>query len=183
MAIRILFARHGKTNTNADGIIAGRYQAQLTDEGAMQAEELGKALRGIPIHAAYVSPLDRAQDTLHIAFPDPFFPIIVEPLIIERDFGSLEGRKNDGDYFGAWRTQRQNEMDGETIADVTERWRQFVEKLRAEYAGKDVIILVVAHGGLGCVARAFFEGEPADGNYLSVAPIPNGRYAEWTIQA
>jgi len=181
MSIKILFARHGKTNTNSEGVIAGRYQAQLTDEGAMQAEELGKALQGIPIHAAYVSPLDRAQDTLRIAFPDPFFPIITEPLIIERDFGSLEGRKNDGDYFGAWRTQRQDEMDGETIADVMARWREFVDKLRVKYADKDVVILVVAHGGLGCVARAFFEGEPADGNYLAIPPIPNGGYAEWIV--
>ena len=179
--IRVLFARHGQTDTNARGVIAGRFQAQLTVKGATQAMQLGEAFKGVHIDAAYVSPLARAGETFHLAFPNPSFPVYNEPLVIERDFGQLEQQKNDGDYFGAWRIEHQSEMTGETIQDVANRWAAFIEKLKKEYAGKDVTILVVAHGGLGCVARAYFEGEPESGNYLEVAPIPNGGYAEWIV--
>lgn len=181
--IKLLFARHGQTDTNAAKIIAGRFQAQLTEKGIEQAKLLGQALHDVKIDAAYISPLDRAQQTFKTAFPHPYFPAYTEQLIIERDFGSLEQKKNDGDYFGAWRIQRQDEFDGESIYDVAKRWGDFIDKLKEEYADRDATILVVAHGGLGCVARAYFEGEPADGNYLEVPPVPNGGYATWTFES
>lgn len=31
------------------------------------------------------------------------------------------------------------------------------------------------------VARAYFEGAPASGNYLEIPPIPNGNFAEWEL--
>ena len=179
--MRVLFARHGKTNTNLEKVIAGHLQAQLTPEGIEQAKQLGEALKNVKIDAAYISPLDRAQQTFHTAFPSPSFPFYTESLLIERNFGSLEGKKNDGDYYGWWRTQHQDEVDGETIQDVAIRWGDFIDKLKATYGDADVTILVVAHAGLGCVARAYFEGEPASGNYLEVEPIKNGGYAEWGI--
>lgn len=185
MKITVIFSRHGQTDLNKDGKIAGSYEAMLTEKGIQQAKELGENLKDVKITAAFVSPLKRAIDTFNNAFPNPNFPFEIDDLLAERNFGSLEGRKNDEnhDYYGAWRIEYQSKMDGETIADVAKRWDDFIEKIKKAYAQntEDVTILVVAHGGLGCVARAYFEGEPADGNYLSIPPIPNGSYAKWTI--
>lgn len=180
--MQIIFTRHGETNTNVDKVIAGHMQAVLTEKGIAQAKKLGEQLRDFRITAAYVSPLVRAQDTFTNAFPNPNFPVYTEELVIERNFGPLEGKKNSQEdpYYGAWQVSRQSEMNGEKIADVADRWGRFIEKIKSEYSDESTI-LVVAHGGLGCVARAYFEGLPDNGDYLSVPPIPNGGYAIWNI--
>ena len=64
MSLRILLVRHGLSSFNLEHRIQGRDDlSSLTDQGVKQALATGEALRGVPIDAAYSSPLRRAHDT------------------------------------------------------------------------------------------------------------------------
>jgi hypothetical protein len=65
---RWLLLRHGQTNFNADGRVQGSSdQARLSEEGRRQAQEVGQFLKTFDIDRIFVSPLSRAQETLHEA--------------------------------------------------------------------------------------------------------------------
>ncbi|MDF2141740.1 histidine phosphatase family protein [Paenirhodobacter sp. CAU 1674] len=81
--------RHGQTDANRDGLIAGRIEAQLTEAGRAAA----RALAGRPWPAAialFISPQARARETALLAFPGRM-PVILGGLR-ERDWGQFEGR-------------------------------------------------------------------------------------------
>ena len=64
MSLRILLVRHGLSSFNIEHRIQGRDDlSSLTEEGVKQALATGEALRDLSIHAAYSSPLRRANDT------------------------------------------------------------------------------------------------------------------------
>ena len=64
MTLRLILIRHGLSSFNRDNRIQGRSDlSTLTKEGFNQANQAGKALKDIRIHAAYSSPLQRAVDT------------------------------------------------------------------------------------------------------------------------
>lgn len=84
----ICLIRHGQTTANRDSIIAGRLDVSLTDLGRQQA----RALRGHPWPGAialFSSPLERAQQTCQLGFPDQEFHC--HPGLRERDWGQFEG--------------------------------------------------------------------------------------------
>jgi broad specificity phosphatase PhoE len=59
----IVFARHGQTAPNRDGLVLGRADPELTEEGHRQAALLAAALAGEPVTAILTSPLLRARQT------------------------------------------------------------------------------------------------------------------------
>ena len=64
LATRVILVRHGETSFNAEGRVQGHVdQSSLTEKGITDAQQVGSALRGIPIDAIYVSPLKRARQT------------------------------------------------------------------------------------------------------------------------
>jgi len=67
MAIMLLL-RHGRTQANADGILAGWTPGLgLDDTGQEQAQRVSTRLAGVPIVGAIASPLQRCQETARIA--------------------------------------------------------------------------------------------------------------------
>jgi probable phosphoglycerate mutase len=80
--------RHGQTDANRDGVIAGRTEAQLTETGRAAARRL--AQWRWPAMALFVSPQARARETAALAFPEA--PARVIAGLRERDWGRLEGR-------------------------------------------------------------------------------------------
>lgn len=62
--------RHGETAGNAAGLFRGDKDFPLNADGKLDAKNLGKFFRDIPLSAVYSSPRMRAQDTAHeIAAP------------------------------------------------------------------------------------------------------------------
>ncbi|OLT15910.1 phosphoglycerate mutase [Serinicoccus sp. CUA-874] len=63
MAICVL-VRHGRTQANADGVLAGWSPGLgLDDTGAQQARRVGERLAATPLAAVVASPLQRCQET------------------------------------------------------------------------------------------------------------------------
>ncbi len=94
MAIMLLL-RHGRTQANADGILAGWTPGLgLDDKGREQAQRVSTRLVGVPIVGAMVSPLQRCQETARIALSRLQSPpeVTTEDNIGECRYGSWTGR-------------------------------------------------------------------------------------------
>lgn len=94
MAIMLLL-RHGRTQANADGILAGWTPGLgLDDKGREQAQRVSTRLVAVPIVRALVSPLQRCQETAQIALSRLQTPpeITTDDHIGECRYGSWTGR-------------------------------------------------------------------------------------------
>jgi broad specificity phosphatase PhoE len=144
---RLYFMRHGLSVLNMRGIRAGHIETPLTDEGREQARQAGIAAKHYGIDTIVSSPLSRAHDTAKIVAHEIGIPpadIHVNGLLIERDFGALDGKPYDPDV----------DLDG--IADVESfdeaRTRAALALEWIESLG-GTNVLVVSHGGLGRAMR------------------------------
>lgn len=81
--------RHGETDANRNGIIAGRTEVHLTETGRRAAAALAGRSFGRPI-MLFTSPQARARDTALLAFP-ALSAYVVDGLR-ERDWGIYEGQ-------------------------------------------------------------------------------------------
>ncbi|MGC5563243.1 histidine phosphatase family protein [Streptomyces sp. FR-108] len=147
MAPRILLARHGQTQWSLSGKHTGRSDIPLLDEGRRGAKLLGERLHrapldGLPAAEVLTSPLARARETCEIAgFGDRATPW---DALMEWDYGAYEGLTPDEIRADRpdWLIWRDGVPGGETLAEVSARGDEVVERVRA--GERDV--LVFAHG-------------------------------------
>lgn len=172
--VRLVLVRHGETNSNIKRLIQGKTETPLSSGGKRQALEVARALSGRTLDAIFTSPLSRARETAEeiarFQKKKRGGPI-VEPLLVERDFGKFEGKPL-SDWIG-WSKKRgedylEKSHGGESQRQVEERALSFLRKRIPRYEGKTVCI--VSHGNflktLVCavlgikptVGRAFFPG-------------------------
>ena len=133
--ITLYLARHGQTEENIARIFQGHMPGTLTVEGIAQAEALCDTLRNISLDAVVSSDLKRCVDTV---------------LLREIDWGSWTGlaiKEVDLQHFPA---------DVETEAMLYERAGRFVDYLKEQYDGKQV--LAVGHGLINRAVQAHIQG-------------------------
>ena len=140
----IVFARHGQTAPNRDGLVLGRADPELTEEGHRQAELLAAALRGEPVAAILSSPLLRARQTAEPIGEACGVPVGVDERLIEIDWGAWEGRatgslaKSDVDR---WKAEDGTAPEGESLDSLSSR----VESFCQEQLGQDGLVVAVSH--------------------------------------
>ncbi|MFD0306459.1 histidine phosphatase family protein [Streptomyces sp. NPDC127119] len=147
MAPRILLARHGQTQWSLSGKHTGRTDIPLLDEGRRGAKLLGERLHRPPLDGlsgveVLTSPLVRARETCEIAgFGGRATPW---DALMEWDYGAYEGLTPDEIRADRpdWLIWRDGVPGGETLAEVSARADEVVERVRA--GERDV--LVFAHG-------------------------------------
>jgi len=152
--VKLLLARHGQTEWNADRRFQGHTDVALSDRGRAQAHALGRALRGHRISAAYVSPMQRAVETAHIALADAGIPYTPIEELRELSLGDWEGctvdeiRQQDGDPYGAWLRAPLDcpPPNAEPLPDVRDRVLTAIDRIGAAHGDGDA--LIVAHGGV-----------------------------------
>ncbi len=83
----LILVRHGESVANAQRLLVGRTDAELTQKGMAQASSIGLLLRD-PILALRTSPLSRARDTAALFAQD--VPIEVDDRWVEVDYGEYE---------------------------------------------------------------------------------------------
>ena len=176
----IYFVRHGSTdwneNVNAQGVkepkCQGRANLDINAKGILQAEQTAQQLKNVKFDRVICSPLKRARQTLEIIYHGDI-PIQIDERVIERDFGEFEGlNRAEFDFNGFWNINSNQKFErAESIKDVEVRVISLLNELK-ENPNKN--ILIVSHGGVGCVLMSCFKGVPEDGNYLSFE-IPNGK--------
>ena len=176
----IYFVRHGATdwneNKNAQGQkepkCQGRADLDLNEKGIEQAKQTAYKLRGIKFDRVICSPLKRAKQTLDIIYTGEA-SVEFDERVIERDFGEFEGlTRAEFDFIAFWNdNSKQKFIFAESIKDVEKRVFELLEELKKNPSQN---VLIVSHGGVGCILMSYFKGIPVDGNYLSFE-IPNGK--------
>ena len=169
------YLRHGETEANAAGTIAGSLDVHLTPLGREQARLAARALENAPITAIYSSPLRRARETAQPIAEALGLPVTLLEEIAERNWGDLEGMPRHSHVRGV-------KPQGGESADA------FMRSVLAGFARIDAAVpLIVAHSGVFrvlCRTLSIVEAEAPVANCLPLRfePVAGGWKMEETCQ-
>lgn len=148
----LLLVRHGETVDNVLQIMQGQTQGELNEKGREQAREVCSRLEDEAIDVFISSDLKRSLDTCRIIAEPHKAEVITTPLLRERDWGSFTGRFIPDLKDEPWPS------DIESMGQLKERARRFLEYVRKTYPGKRV--LAVGHGIINKAICSVFYGKP-----------------------
>ncbi len=148
MKTRLIFIRHGFSESNKDGLFTGQANVELTKLGRLQAQLAAEYLKDVKIDAVYSSTLNRAADTAKSVAESRGLEITRLPGLCEIQCGDWEEKPFDdlealfpGEYNlwlnDIYKCQCPN---GESVREFTERVHTAVTKIAEENPGKTVCI-------------------------------------------
>lgn len=143
VAVQLVYETHAITTDNEAGIATGWLPGELSARGRETAAELGMRRRDDGLDAVYVSDLQRALETVRIAFADRPIPTHVDERLRECNYGRRNGMPRED-----LERERPDHLDvpwpgGESYRDVVGRTRSLLDDLLARHEGGRV--LLVAH--------------------------------------
>jgi broad specificity phosphatase PhoE len=144
----LILVRHGESVANAQGLLLGRTDAELTETGRAQAAAV-PTLFERPVVEVRSSPLRRATDTAELLGLG--LPVVIDERWIEVDYGEFECQPLGdipADVWQKWQRDRDFcPVDGESLAQVDIRIAEACEELfatdgkGARRADGDVVIV------------------------------------------
>lgn len=145
MTARLLFVRHGRTASNASGLLLGRADPPLDPTGRDQAARLAASLAA-GVHGEVVrvvsSPLTRTRETA-AAFG---LPVHVDERFVELDYGELDGVALSDVPAATWDAWRRDvhfrPPGGETLAELGVRVRAACVELLAGLPERGTVVVV-----------------------------------------
>lgn len=153
----LYFVRHGESEFNRAGIWTGTKDNPLTPKGNQQAKNAGKTLKkqGFSFDIIVSSPLIRAHNTAkHIANELDYnhSQILLEPKLVERHFGELEGRRDlvDATRYFIDESSIDHYEGVETLDQLQARANEALETILSL---PHKTILIVGHGAHGRAMR------------------------------
>ena len=141
METKIIYFVHGTTTDNAEKLCSGWKEAMLNELGKEQAKNLGNVSRERKdnFDIIFTSDLKRAIESSNIAFPD--INKIIDKRLRECIYGDLDGKHKS---LVMYEEHIDNPFpNGESLKDVENRMREFIEYLKENHKGKTIGI--VAH--------------------------------------
>ena len=145
--MQLIIVRHGETEANTRGIIAGQSDTGLTEQGREQARRLGMRFMRDDIELIMSSDLRRARETTVEIMRYVNAPTQYKPCLRERSWGELEGLPVNAFSQAAEASgQPYHEYKppgGESLLDLRERTRDFLNAL--EGAGHKGSVLISGH--------------------------------------
>jgi len=152
--VTFYIVRHGQTEWNVNGIIQGRHDSPLTEEGLKQIEEVAQEFKDLQFAAAFSSDLLRAKRTAEIIALEHNLAVVTTKKIRERDFGIYDGKpSNSAPAFEKLvKSLKEEEIalhkpwEGyESDEEVSSRFITFLRETAVAFPGKNV--LVATHSG------------------------------------
>ena len=135
----IVLLRHGRTASNAAGLLLGRADPELDDLGRVQAEAAGRLLG--PVDRVITSPLRRTTETA--GFIDG--PVEPDERWLELDYGDWDERPVADvtpDEWSAWRRDLDfAPPNGESLAQLAGRVKSALAELAAGSGGETVVVV------------------------------------------
>jgi broad specificity phosphatase PhoE len=160
VSVRLVYETHAITTDNEAGIATGWLPGTLSAAGRVAARELGERRRDDGIDAIYVSDLQRAIDTVEIAFAGSSIWVVVDARLRECNYGELNGapvarldRERLAHATEAW-------PGGESYEDVVRRTEALIRDIRAAHDGNRV--LLVAHSANRWALQHLLLGVPLE---------------------
>jgi len=158
---RLIAVRHGETAWNVEARLQGQIDIPLNDRGRVQARRAAQTLAEDRPDLVVSSDLARAHATAEAIASYNDCPLVLEPGLRERSFGSFEGLTHT-EVAQRWPEQSQRWRsrdpdfapgDGESLRVFFDRCVSASLRVAEAHAGKTIIL--VAHGGvLDCLYRA-----------------------------
>ena len=140
---KLYLVRHGETVANKAQILQGHQGGELNETGKAQAREVAEKMKDASIDVFVASDLHRAIQTCTIiAAPHGVGEqdIVTTPLLRERDWGSITGRRIEEVIRTA------NEAPGvESVEAMFARARILLDVIRTDYPDAQRVLLV-SHG-------------------------------------
>ncbi len=182
---RLLLVRHGRPEAPDDRKrFLGRSDWPLSEEGRLQAKELGVRLESVNWVGGFVSPLKRARQTAALALKGKLPSVAVLPALAEIDLGDWDGRPRDelrAAYPGLFAVRERDlygftAPGGESFRDLA---RRCVPAIR-QILGTPGCWVVVAHAGvfrvvlhelLGIPFAETFRSDPGYGQSLDLGRL------------
>jgi len=165
---RVGLIRHGQTDLNLKGVMAGAMDIPINSEGIRQAEALARSLKGEKVDQIYASGLQRAYRTAEIIAVELGLDVVRHEFLNELSQGEWEGlslSEIKEKYPGQWEEWRKKPLvfsppGGESIPQVYERVVRGIRELSPHLGGKDT--LIVGHQIANICLRCYFEGIELD---------------------
>ena len=137
----LFIVRHGRTVANAAGLLQGRVDNPLDDEGQKQAGWIAKALG--PVDRVISSPLQRALQTAELLGQIPR----IDERWIELDYGEWDSRPVADitpDEWAAWRADPSfSPPGGESLIELDQRVAAACEEIISE--AEELRVAVFTH--------------------------------------
>ncbi len=177
---KLFYVRHGETYMNVAGLLSGKSETQLTENGIQQAKAAGKQLKhNFPsIDLIVCSPYERTSETAKLIAGEIGYPtekIQMSDRLIERTFGILEGTLGK-DFLATHHYRDFDDVEGsETIEELQMRAERAFEYLKTLPQEN---ILVVGHGAFGRAIRRVTQGLPHTHEYKVDTTIRNAAIVE-----
>src|SRR5881394_3320774 len=154
----VILLRHGRTQANASGTLAGRTPGvHLDDLGREQADRAAGRLAVVPLAELVSSPLDRCRETARaVAARQVARPRVhTDKALTECDYGEWQGRRlRDLARLALWTTVQTNPSaatfpGGESLPQMQARAVDAVRRRDAAVTAAhsaDAVWLAVSHG-------------------------------------
>jgi 2,3-bisphosphoglycerate-dependent phosphoglycerate mutase len=157
MAIEIVYETHSTTVDNERGIATGWLPGRLSEAGKLGAAALGQRRGDDGLAAIFVSDLERAIETVQVAFADSAIPVLIDWRLRECDYGQLNGV-----VASEVHTDRRKYLDapypgGESWRQAAQRISRFLSDLPLRWDGQR--ILIVGHAATRWGLEHFLKGE------------------------
>jgi broad specificity phosphatase PhoE len=143
VAIDLVFESHSTTVDNEQGRATGWLPGELSGRGRVQARNLGSRRRDDGIAAVFSSDLNRAVETVSIAFGGSGVPVLYDWRLRECDYGQYNGMPTGELHRGRREHLNQPYPDGESWRQAVARVGRFLGDLPLRWDGHR--ILVVGH--------------------------------------
>lgn len=168
--MNLYIVRHGQTNYNIEGRFQGQIDVEMNSTGKEQVNKTSDKLKEIKFDRVYVSPLKRTIDTAKIITNEHY---IVEKRIIERSFGTLEGKYSVPDY-----EKRIEEFKVESVQALEKRVSDFLKDIMNSNANSENI-LIVTHEAVAQMINKIINNELKE-NYKKFR-LGTGEYIKYEI--
>lgn len=145
--MRLILTRHGETEENKRGVIAGWRPGRLSAKGKRQVEKIAEHLRGIRIDYILSSDLKRCRDTVAVINRHHHAPVRYMKSLRELSSGVFDGKSGADiqEALAAYEGEREafKPKGGESMIAFRGRVLRFKRALARQavrYAGKTVLI-------------------------------------------
>ena len=175
---RIHLVRHGLVQAQWSGKVYGQLDVELSTEGEAQAQRAASALESTALDAVISSGLQRAEFGAAAIRAGRSIERRDETDLAEIDRGQWAGllpQEIEQRWPGGWRNwwlhpDTERPPNGESLTDLSQRVLPLIERLAAEFSGREIAIVAhswvirvcVTHAlGLGTRATTRFDLPPA----------------------